>query len=152
MTKSQRMKPLKRLADNREQEAARALAKAERALREAEKTLSDIESYRGEYNVRWRETAAQAAGLPARALREYQAFLDRLDQAMGQQRGRIELCRKDFEFRRQAWIATRRKTQTFDKAIERFQHQERRVEDKREQGDTDERGQRYNGGDRSDGT
>ena len=55
MTKSKRLEPVARIAENRERRAATELAKARQRLEEQEARLRELTSYRDDYSRRFQE-------------------------------------------------------------------------------------------------
>ncbi|MGA7800077.1 MAG: flagellar export protein FliJ [Gammaproteobacteria bacterium] len=137
MTRSKRMQPVVRVAEDRERQAARALGDAQRALAENEAKLTELIGYREQYSRDF--SAAGGAGLDARRVHEYRVFLDRLGVAVSQQSAAVEKLRGDCERSRQRWLETRTRAQALDKVTERYQSVERKAEERREQHDMDER-------------
>lgn len=143
MTRSKRMKPVVKVAEGREQAAARVMGEAQRRLSEQEQKLEELISYRAQYTEQFQISGG--AGLGAARLQDYRVFLSRLNQAIEQQHQRIEHCQQDCERQRSHWMATRTRSQALDKVVERYQREERRADDRREQRDSDEHGQRSGG-------
>jgi flagellar FliJ protein len=136
MERSQRLQPLVRLATNREEKAALALARARDNLASQEAKLEDLDSYRGEY--RDVVYSAGGQGVNGRQVRGFHGFLGQLAQAVEAQRQVIERARAEVEQRRQEWLAARVECQRMDLVIERFQDDEARLEARREQKVMDE--------------
>ncbi len=138
--RSERLAPVTRVAENREQQAARALGEARQELARRERQLQELQTYRHEYAEQFRERAG--GGVAAAALRRFQAFLGQLDRAIGQQQQSVARASADCEQRRQAWALTRRRRQAVQLAVENCRADERRTAERREQRDTDEHAQR----------
>ncbi len=140
MTRSKRMKPVVKVAEGREQAAARVMGEAQRQLQAQEDKLQELITYRAQYTEQFQVSGG--AGLGAARLQDYRVFLSRLNQAIEQQHVRIAQCQQDCERQRSNWMATRTRSQALDKVVERYQREERRADDRREQNETDERAQR----------
>ncbi len=136
MERSKRIQPLVRLAGNREEQAAQALAQAQENLANQEAKLENLDNYRGEY--RQVVSAAGGQGVNGRQVRGFHSFLGQLDQAVEGQRQMIERARMEVEQRRQEWLAARVECQRMDLVIERFQEEEAQHEARREQKVMDE--------------
>lgn len=149
MTRSKRMQPMVRMAEHREREAARVLGESRRHLEHHEGRLAELIAYRDEYTDRYRDCSG--GGMGAMRLNEYRVFLERLNQAIEQQREAVEQARIDCEQRRQGWLASRTRTQALGKAVERFHQEERRERGRREQREQDDRVQRPRAPDEADG-
>jgi len=130
------MKPIKRYADTREQDAGALLAKARALVEERERQLGELCRYREEYA----EQKAQGVGTldPVR-LQNYHAFLARLGDAVRQQQGLVEEAKADLERCSAAWRASRAEAAAMGKVVDNLQTHERRERDRREQQDHDER-------------
>lgn len=140
MTKSERLEPVLRVAEDREQRAARHMAESLRLVEERQQRLTELLQYREEYLTRF--AASGGVARSALALRDYKAFLDRLDYVIKEQQKVLELAKAEFEKRKKKWLATRTKTKALDKAIDRLQSAEERAADKKQQKESDERAQR----------
>ena len=82
MTRAGRMAPVQRVLGQNEQQRARDLGESQQRLAAAEKKLQDLREYRQDYERSFNERAK--AGQPVTALRDFQVFLARLDQAIQQ--------------------------------------------------------------------
>ena len=148
MTRSRRLRPLHELAVEAEQAAGRSLADAERAVQEASQRLAQLEGYEAEYRVALRDRAA--TGIGAAGLRDYQAFLARLGEAVAHQQAALERARQERDTARERWLQLNSRRRVVGKVIERSVADDRRALDRREQRDSDERAQRSAGGTGSD--
>ena len=137
--RSQRFEPVVKVAENREQEAARDLGRAQATLAEAQQRLSELESYREEYIKRFHSTGA--VGMSAAQMLDYRAFMVKLDQAIAEQGLVVEQVAHRAEQQRQEWFSRRGKVKMLDTVVTRYQADERRDADRKEQGDQDERTQ-----------
>jgi len=136
MAPSDRLKPVRRVAQNREQAAAKLLGDARRIVQEQESKLEQLLFFQQEYQQRF-ETACRT-GISAGQLQDFQAFLAKLRKAIDQQRCAVEESRRDSSERKQAWQQKHTRTQAISKAIERFRKDELRAREKKEQKDSDE--------------
>lgn len=134
MTKSKRMKPVVRIAETHEQDAAREMGKCRENLDFQIKRLEELESYRGEYSNRLVGTS----GLDALKLQEFQLFMSKLDEAIRQQKIIVEEAGKQCDVSRGNWIDKRTRTQALNKVVERYQAEETREQLRREQREQDE--------------
>ena len=140
MKRSQRFEPVVKVAENREQEAARLLGEAQSALTQAQQRLNELEGYREEYIKRFHATGS--TGMSAAQMMDYRAFLLKLDQAIAEQGIVAEQATHFVEQQRQEWFAKRGKVKMLDTVVARYQAVEQRDADRKEQGDQDERSQR----------
>ncbi|HKK14792.1 MAG TPA: flagellar export protein FliJ [Gammaproteobacteria bacterium] len=137
MGRSDRMKPVVKVAEQRERAAARDFGECQQRLAEAEARLEELQGYRHEYGQRFQQSGGD--GLSARRLHEYRTFLHRLNEAIAQQQALVGQLRQDCTAGHAQWLETRRRSQVLDKVVDRYRAQERREEDRREQQDSDER-------------
>ena len=123
-----------------EQQRARDLGEARQRLVAAETKLQDLQQYRQDYERVFQQRAT--TGQSVMALRDFQVFLARLDQAIQQQGQIAEAARGDVAGRTTRWQSAARQVKAVDSVVGRWQGEERRADDRREQKDTDERAQR----------
>jgi flagellar FliJ protein len=140
MKKSKRLEPVVKVAENREQQATRALGEAQKRLAAAEQRLRELKQYREEYHARFK--ANGAAGMGAMFLEDYQKFLHKLSLAIQQQVAVIAQAAAAVEEKKRLWHVSRSKTQMIESVVARYQAQEQRQADRKEQGEQDQRSQR----------
>ena len=140
MTRSERLAPVQRVLGQTEQQRARDLGEARQLLVAAETKLQDLQQYRQDYERVFQQRAT--TGQSVMALRDFQVFLARLDQAIQQQGQIAEAARGDVAGRTTRWQSAARQVKAVDSVVGRWQGEERRADDRREQKDTDERAQR----------
>ncbi len=140
MKRSQRLEPVVRVAENREQQAARSLGDSQLALNQAQQRLDELENYRKEYIQRFHTTGA--TGMSAVQMGDYRLFLSNLSRAIEQQIGLVKQAAVTVEQQRQQWFSRRGKVKMLGNVVSRFQTEEQRVADRKEQLEQDERAQR----------
>lgn len=140
MTRSQRLAPVQNVMDNSERRLAQSLAAHERRVLEGENKLQELTRYRSEYEQQLQARAG--GGIGVTELRDYQAFLARLTEAMRQQQSVVQRLRADCEAERLRWQDAAKRAKALDHVVTQWQTEERRVADVRDQRDTDERAQR----------
>lgn len=140
MTRAKRLEPVQNVAEEAERRLAQSLAAFERRVSQAETKLSELEHYRAEYEKQFSQRAGR--GIGAIDLRDYQAFLARLGEAIRQQRTIAERARIERDAEKQRWQDAARRAKALDHLTEKWQSEERRLADRREQRDSDERAQR----------
>ena len=143
MTKSERMKPVVRVAESREQAAAREFGASKRALEEHEQRLAELLTYREEYHRHFQQTGS--AGVSAGQFMSFQRFLAQLNKAIEQQRRIVETAAQACECKREALGAARGRSMALDKVVSRYRQEEERHQERREQKETDEGAQRRRG-------
>ena len=140
MTRTKRLQPVQNVIENAEKRLAQSLAVHERRVLEAENKLQELTRYRGEYESQY--TQRVGGGIGVLELRDYQAFLARLSDAMRQQLSVVQRLRAERDAERTRWQDAARRVKAIDHVVTTWQTEERKLADRREQRDTDERGQR----------
>lgn len=135
MTRSERMQPIKHLADTRERDAGAGVAAARRVLEDREQQLAQLRAYRAEYANR----AAHEGAADAVRLQNYHAFLARLADAIRQQEELVAAARRDLERTTAEWHERRIEAASLGKVVERIADAEQKAAERREQRDSDER-------------
>ncbi len=140
MKRSKRMQPAVRVAQEREQAAARRFGEAQRILQENERRLAELFTYREEYR-------AMAAGPEGGTVSVFQfqqtrRFLDSLDHAIAQQERAIGGLREQSEQQRRAWLTARGKVKALENVVARCLAEEENEALRREQKEIDEWAQR----------
>ena len=142
MKRSRRLQPVVRVAENRQQQAARALGLAQGELAQAQQRLSELKGYREEYIRRFQ--AAGAQGMVVVQMADYRQFLHRLAMAIEQQVKVVAHVTARVEDQRRRWFASRGKAQMLDNVVQRYQADEQREADRKEQVELDDRPPRPN--------
>jgi flagellar FliJ protein len=134
------MKPVQNLYDDTERRLAVALATVEKKVADAETKLRELERYRGDYENQFKQRAGR--GIGATELRDYQAFLARLSDAIRQQQAVVKRAQSERDAERQRWEEAAKRAKALGHVVEQWQTEERRASDRREQRENDERSQR----------
>jgi flagellar FliJ protein len=140
MTKSKRMQPVARVADQRERQAAVEMAEFRRFLDAQQAKLDELNNYRNDYARHFEE--AGRGGMDAARMADYRRILARLNDAIAYQEQRLAGLHNDYVRVRQRWTDTRTRAAALEKVMERYREEEQRAGDRREQGESDERAQR----------
>lgn len=140
MTRAKRLAPVQNLIDDTERRLAQSLVAFERRVTENETKLQELERYRSEYERQFSQRAGR--GIGATDLRDYQAFLARLGEAIKQQQSVVQRARADRDTERQRWQDAAKRSKALDHVVGLWQTEERRTIDRREQHESDERAQR----------
>ncbi len=138
--KSARMRPLRRVAESREQLAATELCRAQQQLQVQLDRLKEMENYQTEYFTLFRQSGQ--GGIPIDKLRGFRSFLDKLETAVRQQKQIVKTAGEQVEELRRQWFSSRDKVKIFDNAISRLAGREQELEEKQEQKESDDRAQR----------
>jgi flagellar FliJ protein len=139
MTKSKRMQPVARVAEQRERKAAVEMAEFRRFLDAQQNKLDELNAYRSDY-ARHFETAGRG-GMDAARMADFRRILARLNDAIVYQEQRLISLHNEYEQVRRRWTDTRTRAAALDKVMERYREEEQREGDRREQGESDERTQ-----------
>jgi flagellar FliJ protein len=127
---------VKQATAHSEREQAERVALAERHVVEMEEKLTALERYRKEYEDGFATRAG--SGLGVAAMRDYQAFLSRLGDALEQQRVVVEQARAAHQAVILVWREAAKRAHVVDTLAERWQVEESREESRRDQRDSDE--------------
>jgi flagellar FliJ protein len=137
MTRSKRLDSVLRMAEDRERDAAGALAQGRNRLAAQEQRLEMLLGYRAEYEERLKVRGAGGMGIGQ--LQEYRAFLDHLTRAIEHQRKTLAEAQQQRDVDRQHWLDETRRAQSLGKVQERLRDDEQRSAAAQEQRETDER-------------
>ena len=140
MKKSDRLRPVKMLAENKVKDAAMHMARSSKAYEESLQQLAKLTHYREEYMTQFK--AKGEKGIPAARLVEYQAFVHKIDQAIEMQKQNVEKARHDVGHKQASFQAKHNRKKAVDKVIEKSRTSENMATDSREQKEVDDRGQR----------
>lgn len=137
MTRSKRLEVVGEVLQDREDDRAKQLRAAEAAAQAEEQRLTELIGYRDDYQQSL--VAKQRSGMSAPLLRDFQAFLAKLEQAIAQQRERVANARRARDGDHQSWREAATKSAAVDALVTRCRTEERKQEDQREQRASDER-------------
>jgi flagellar FliJ protein len=132
------MQPVAHHAEQVEQDAIRVFVEAQQELANAERQLQQLLDYRDEYTGQLNGRS----GLMMTQLHNFRDFVHKLDKAIKQARRDVEAHEQICERRRQEWLKTRSRSQALNKVVEKYQEQELKEQDQREQKEMDEHAQR----------
>jgi len=137
MTRTQRIRPVQRIVDDRERELAKAVALARQKVAEAEAKLVELGRYREDYHRGFqKEASAGASGL---RLRDFRLFLARLDDAIRQQELVIARAKSEQDNQMRLWMESQRKAKALGIVVDKWRGDERRAAERQDQRETDER-------------
>lgn len=134
------LQPLLDLAAERLDAAQRRLQSLEAERRQSAARLEELHTYLAEY--RERLTAELARGMAPPRLRDFHAFLGRLEQACEQQREDLRAREAAWSAAREAWLEQRRRRQAFEALEQRHRENEARREARADQRAQDDYAQR----------
>ena len=140
MSPKQRLQLVQRVTDEKERQQARRLAQSRARVAQCEAKLKELQGYEAGY-VRDFDARA-AAGIRGAGIREFQAFLAKLAEAIRQQEQLLEKAKSDSEADRTHWQGAAQRSQIMEKVVENHATRETKVRDQRDQRESDDRGQR----------
>ena len=140
MSRGEQLDLVQQVATRNERDLASRLAEAERDAIEAEQKLVALERYRNEYEGQLAQRGA--GGVDISGVREFQAFLARLGEALVAQRQVLAAARAARDQQLNSWREAAQRAQVVQTLADRWQNEARREEDRRDQRESDELAQR----------
>ena len=140
MVPSDRLKPVRRVAQSKERDAARVLGDAQRALKDQESRLEQLRLFHREYQQRF--DAAARGGMSAKQLQEFQAFMAKLHSAIEEQERAVEASRREKSRKKDHWQQRYTRSQAIGKVMERYRDAEGKQRERRDQKETDDHASR----------
>lgn len=140
MTKSERVKPIVKVAQDRERAAAQAFSGSQRVLQEREQRLAEVRRYRDEYLENYQSKGR--SGMSAQQMRTYRNFLLKLEAAVAQQEQLVHAARRELDQQKARWMEKHVRTRALDNMRTRYVTQEQQEAQRVEQKESDERGLR----------
>lgn len=140
MTKNFPLQSILDLSQMKLDEATRRLGELIAGERRAGERMELLTQYRDEYQARF--LAAARDGLSRDQWRNYQAFLDRLEDAIGEAKKMVAHSQQLTAAGQQDWLDKRGRVKAFDTLAQRHQSREHRAESKQEQKILDEHASR----------
>ena len=137
MNRSTRLEPFARLADQRQQGAARSLQASRDELAHYEARLGELRAYRAEYAERLNKLGK--AGSSATHIKRFLEFIRQVDEGVRQLESLIALSRGRFDQRREEWLAARSRFRVLDEVLTRARSEEDRNRQRGEQRESDDR-------------
>jgi len=140
MKRVERLRMVERAIDDIERRRAETLAASERHLSDCTAKLTELESYYAAYTRQFNERAE--AGIGGAGLRDYQAFLARLAEAVRQQTTLVMRARSERDAERLSWQNAAQRAEVVGRLVNRWKNEEQRLGDLSEQRESDDRAQR----------
>jgi flagellar protein FliJ len=138
--RSKRMQTVEQVVSDVERKRAEALATSERHVSESENKLAELETYQKTYADQFHASAG--SGIGAAKLRDFQTFMARLAEAVKQQTQIVLKAKADRDAELKTWRHAAQRAEAVGGLVKRWQTEERRQDDRREQSESDERSQR----------
>lgn len=130
------LQPLLDLSRNHLDNATAELGQLIAQEQEGSRKLELLQGYRAEYVSRFRDAVRD--GLGVETLRNYSAFMARIDDAIEVQRALLDQSQRNTSAGKQAWIAQRNRVKAFDTLHDRHLEREQQQVNKQEQRQSDE--------------
>jgi flagellar protein FliJ len=140
MKRATRLEPVQQIVDDAQRRLALSVAAHEKRVLDGETKLQELQRYKGEYEQQFSQRAGR--GIGASDLRDYQAFLARLAEAIKQQQALVARARAEHQAERVKWQEALKRSKALGHVVERWQAEERHMDDRRDQRESDERAQR----------
>jgi flagellar FliJ protein len=134
--RSERLDIVQQAAAQTERERAERVGAAERHLQEMQGKLTALERYRSEYEAGF--ASRVGAGADVIRMRDFQTFLAKLGEAMAQQRELVVLAQRTLDNERSQWREAAQRSHVVDTLQERWQDEESRAANRRDQLESDE--------------
>lgn len=141
MIKSFSLQPLMNLAQHRNDSATRKLGQLNQQQQSAQQKLDTLLEYRKDYQARLQE--ASRNGMDQAELRNFQQFINKLDDAISQQIKLVEYSKISTQAGRNEFDTTRRKLKSFDMLQQRHIEEQKKIAKQSEQKALDEHTGRF---------
>lgn len=136
MTKPFSLQPLIGLAQHQNDAATRKLGQLNKQQQSAQGKLEMLRQYRKDYQARLQESTQ--SGINPSELRNFQEFINKLDEAISQQLKQVALSKASTQAGRGEFDTTQRKLRSYDTLKQRYTETQRIAADKSEQTALDE--------------
>lgn len=136
MTKPFSLQPLLKLAQYRNDSATLKLGQLNKLQQGAQQNLDTLLEYRKDYQTRLQEAIRD--GMSPADLRNFQQFINKLDEAIGQQLKLVEQSKASTQAGRNEFDITQRKLKSFDMLQQRHIEAQKKAAEKSEQKTLDE--------------
>ena len=130
-SKSQRMKPVNKLAEKQEQQSAQVYALSLANVRELENQLQKLYSYQAGYNQQMIDMSKQGVG--SHRLQDTLMFISNLNQSIEGVLLQIQQLKKICDGKKQLWMAMHTKKRIYNKVTEKYIVEEQVIINKNEQ-------------------
>ena len=141
MIKPFSLQPLMNLAQHQSESATRKLGQLNKKQQSAEQQLDMLREYRKDYQTRLQE--ATRNGMDPAELRNFQQFINKLDEAISQQLKAVELSKASTQVGRGEFNTAQRKLKSLDTLQQRHIDTQNKAAEKSEQKMLDEHTSRF---------
>jgi flagellar FliJ protein len=125
------LQPLIDLATDKSQAAAQELARFKQVWQDAENKLTQLKMFLDEYNQKLQQQSQ--IGFSISQLRDFQAFILKLELAIRAQAEEVERCRQRWVIAQEEWQAREREVKAYETLRRRHDDAERRTEERLDQ-------------------
>lgn len=136
MTKPFSLQTLMKLAQHQKDSATSRLGQLNRQQQSVQQSLDTLLEYRKDYHARLQEAVRN--GMSPADLRNFQQFINKLDEAISQQLKLVEQSKASTQAGRNEFDTTRRKLKSFDTLQQRHIDEQKKIAEKSEQKMLDE--------------
>lgn len=136
MAKPFPLQPLRDLAQHQKDSATLKLGQLNQQQQSAQQKLEILQEYRRDYQARLQQAAQ--SGMDPAELRNFQQFINKLDEAIRQQLQLVEQSKLSTQKGRSEFDSTQRKLKSFDTLQQRHMEQQNKLAEKSEQKAQDE--------------
>lgn len=134
-SRAEPLQPAVELARQRSEDALAQMASHQQHLAKAEQQLEELHRYRQEY------AASGNVAQSVSVMLNRQNFVDRIDQAIAQQKGEIVRLQRQVDQVRSCWRQAHARESALETVVDRYLEEERQAADRHEQQQMDERSQ-----------
>ncbi len=136
MNKSFSLQPIMNLAQHKNDSATRNLGQLNKQQQSAQQKLYTLLGYRNDYQARLQN--ASRSGMDQAELRNFQQFINKLDEAIRHQTKAVEQSRMSAQAGRNEFNITQRKLKSFGTLQQRHFKEQKKADNLSEQKDQDE--------------
>lgn len=140
MKRSKRMQPVHRLASERATDLARAYAARREALEQESERMVQLRGFHREYKQKLVVSAGR--GIDAYRLRDYNAFLARIEEAISHQQQSLARLQAEVDGLQLTWLEQWGNARALEQLLARYHREEQRADAARDQRLHDELAQR----------
>lgn len=134
-SRAKRMQVVLTLAVRQEDEAAKKVGEVRDQIAKEERQLADLRDYAAQY---LQAQGALREGILAHELINYSSFINRLNEACGEQEAKVNRYQAVLESLKKQWRILHQKRKSIEDLITRLQHEDNLLLDKRLQKELDE--------------
>ncbi len=135
--RSQRIQPIAKHADQKQQQAVQIYVAAQQVVTNAQQQLEQLIEYRAEYN-----SNTISGDTNTTMLRDYQLFLAKINQSIEHAKHNIQHQQQLCEQEKLNWLKTRSRSKALDAVIAKYKQTEAQIEARIEQKEQDEHASR----------